>query len=159
MKKTLKLIPAIAMLLISAVMLSTATFAWFSMNNRVTVTGMTLTTKVSSNLLISADNVEANFANTLEQERTGLIEPASTINGIAYYWTATSNVAGSGDAIANTYTLYNEDTELAFAAADKTNYDNEFNVNYGFPSPTASATGVALAVGVEGRVLAMNVDG
>ncbi len=35
MKKTRKLIPALAMLLLSAVMLSTASFAWFSMNTSV----------------------------------------------------------------------------------------------------------------------------
>ena len=42
MKKTRKLIPALAMLLISAVMMSTASFAWFSMNKQVTATGMTI---------------------------------------------------------------------------------------------------------------------
>lgn len=43
MKKTRKLIPALAMLLISAVMMSTASFAWFSMNEEVTATGMNIT--------------------------------------------------------------------------------------------------------------------
>ena len=34
-----KLIPAICLLLVSAVMLGTSTFAWFSMNATVAVTG------------------------------------------------------------------------------------------------------------------------
>ena len=38
-----KLIPAICMLLISACMFGTSTFAWFSMNNTVTVSGMEVT--------------------------------------------------------------------------------------------------------------------
>ncbi|MBO4934899.1 MAG: hypothetical protein J5441_07030 [Clostridia bacterium] len=35
-----RLIPALAMLLVSAILLGTSTFAWFSMNNQVTATGM-----------------------------------------------------------------------------------------------------------------------
>lgn len=45
-----KIVSAIVMLLISTVLLGTSTFAWFSMNNKVTISGMTVTTKVSSNL-------------------------------------------------------------------------------------------------------------
>ena len=39
-KSTRKLIPAFAMLLISAVMLSTASYAWFATNNTVRASGM-----------------------------------------------------------------------------------------------------------------------
>jgi hypothetical protein len=52
MKATRKLIPAIAMLLISAVMMSTATFAWFSTNSTVDVTGMTITAKANNTYLV-----------------------------------------------------------------------------------------------------------
>ena len=38
-----KLIPAVAMLTTSAIMLSTATYAWFTMNKEVEVTGINLT--------------------------------------------------------------------------------------------------------------------
>lgn len=40
MKKFKKLIPALCMLLVSAVMLGSTTFAWFSMNTTVTASGM-----------------------------------------------------------------------------------------------------------------------
>ena len=40
MKLTRKLIPAFVMLLVSAVLMSTASFAWFAMNTNVTATGM-----------------------------------------------------------------------------------------------------------------------
>lgn len=43
MKLTKKLIPAIVMLMFSAVMLVTSSFAWFSMNKDVTATGMSVT--------------------------------------------------------------------------------------------------------------------
>lgn len=56
MKKFRKVIPALCMLLISAVLMSTSTFAWFSMNKKVTATGMQITAK-SDNiyLLISSE--------------------------------------------------------------------------------------------------------
>ena len=45
MKLTKKLIPALGMLVLSASMLVTSTFAWFSMNDRVEAKGMTVTAK------------------------------------------------------------------------------------------------------------------
>jgi hypothetical protein len=45
MKLTKKLIPAIGMLMLSAVMLVTSSFAWFSMNDTVKATGMNVTAK------------------------------------------------------------------------------------------------------------------
>ena len=142
MKKTLKLIPAIAMLLISAIMLSTATFAWFSMNNRVTVTGMTLKTQVSSNLLISPDTTEGNFTTTLEQARTAKLEPTSTADG-ASFWYTTSAYANGAKATGD-WAEYDEATALTDADtfAAKTNYDADFNAAYaitGAPPGTAAA--------------------
>ena len=43
MKLTRKLIPAFAMLLVSAVLMSTASFAWFAMRDTVTASGMEVT--------------------------------------------------------------------------------------------------------------------
>ena len=66
MRNTLKkLVPAIVMLLISASLLGTSTFAWFSMNRAVKVTGMSITTKVDDSLSIAEHNSEANFGNSL----------------------------------------------------------------------------------------------
>ena len=61
MKKTnRKLIPAVAMLLVSAIMLSTASFAWFSMNDTVHANNMKVTAKTESGfLLISGDKTTA----------------------------------------------------------------------------------------------------
>ena len=54
-KAALKLIPALCMLLISAMMLGTTTYAWFSMNNQVTATGINITARnASGNLIIGA---------------------------------------------------------------------------------------------------------
>ena len=51
MKMTRKLIPALAMLLVSAIMLSTASFAWFASNNKVTAQDMTVTVQTTASFL------------------------------------------------------------------------------------------------------------
>ncbi len=52
MKATRKLIPAIAMLLISAVMMSTATFAWFSTNSQVSANSLIVSAKADTTFLV-----------------------------------------------------------------------------------------------------------
>jgi hypothetical protein len=52
MKTTRKLIPAIAMLLVSAVMLTTASYAWFTMGNQANATGMSVQAEAASSMLI-----------------------------------------------------------------------------------------------------------
>ena len=48
-----KLIPAVAMLTTSAVMLSTATYAWFTMSREVEVTGIKLTATTPQTIEVS----------------------------------------------------------------------------------------------------------
>lgn len=55
MKKMRKLIPAFAMLMVSAIMLSTASFAWFSSNTKVTATGMQVQATSSGGLAIAVN--------------------------------------------------------------------------------------------------------
>jgi hypothetical protein len=59
MKKMRKLIPAFAMLMVAAIMMTTASFAWFTMNDKVTATGMEIQAKASGNLLISQSPMTA----------------------------------------------------------------------------------------------------
>lgn len=59
MKKLRKLFPAFAMLLVSATVLASTTFAWFSMNNKVTATGMEVTAKANTQYLVIANTAEA----------------------------------------------------------------------------------------------------
>ncbi len=58
MKKFRKLVPALCMLLISAVLLGTSTFAWFSMNTTVTATGMQVTAKSNFTYLVIGKTAE-----------------------------------------------------------------------------------------------------
>lgn len=71
MKLTKKLIPALGMLVLSACMLVTSTFAWFSMNDTVKATGMSVTAKgeqvylqiINPNGTGSGDNNDKVFVN------------------------------------------------------------------------------------------------
>ena len=66
MKATRKLIPAFAMLLIAAVMMSTATFAWFSTNSQVTAQGFNVTVKADNAYIViseTADDVNGKATN------------------------------------------------------------------------------------------------
>ncbi|MBP5428351.1 MAG: hypothetical protein J6Z04_03590 [Clostridia bacterium] len=133
-----KLIPALALLLVSAVMLATSSFAWFSMNTTVTVTGMSVTTKASSNLLISATTTEEDFKpDPLTQTRNGILEPVSTIDGSNFFYTTDAKADGSKNkaitgAGAVPYVAYSEDATPAIVGTNsgKTTYDDEFNEAY-----------------------------
>ena len=66
MKKLRRLVPAFLMLLLSATLLSTSTFAWFSMNKTVTATNMkvTVTTDNTYLLINTGDNDTASEIQT-----------------------------------------------------------------------------------------------
>jgi len=61
MKKFKKLIPAFCMLLVSAIMLGSSTFAWFSMNNKVTASNMSVQAKSNSTFLQIAKKGETSY--------------------------------------------------------------------------------------------------
>ena len=97
-----KLIPAIAMLLLSAVLMGTSTYAWFSMNTKVTATGMQVQAKAESGLLISADLTAESWANSDASTYASAISmvPTSTKTGAAGEWyhnssTSADNATGS----------------------------------------------------------------
>ena len=64
MKKFRKLIPAFVLLLISTAIMSSATFAWFSMNTQVTATGMQVTAKSNNTYLLIGDTWTTDAATT-----------------------------------------------------------------------------------------------
>lgn len=128
---------AAAMLLLSATMLGTSTYAWFTMSREVTVNGMEVRTKVSSNLLICDTNVEADYSNLeLAQIRKVLLEPVSTVTATNTGFYYTLDAAADGHKVQtlsdDPYILYNESTTLTNedTAAGKTKYDTSFNSKY-----------------------------
>ena len=83
-----KIIPSICMLLVTAVLMGTSTYAWFSMNREVKATGMQVSAVTSSNLVISKTNEGAvttvNDFNISYTTKTALT-PASSANGKAFF--------------------------------------------------------------------------
>ncbi|MGN0587681.1 MAG: hypothetical protein ACI4JF_10375 [Oscillospiraceae bacterium] len=55
-----KLIPAVAMLALSVVTLSTSTYAWFTMNKEVQMTGLNMTAATGEGMEISLASVTGN---------------------------------------------------------------------------------------------------
>lgn len=150
MKKTIKLIPAIVMLLVSAILVSTSTYAWFSMNTKVNVTGMEIKAVVQDNLLIAkatsgaADTdgeLETAYQKALTDRIVAILEPASTVDGVKYYYTATDNVVGSGDAITDNYISYtNYASETVYGTQEgASGYTDKFSQNYGVSAEKAGA--------------------
>lgn len=86
MKKFKAIVPALAMLLVSAVLLGTSTFAWFSMNDEVTVSGMQITAKSDQHYLIvgstndldALQNKATGNQTTVELKNPGSTDPLST---------------------------------------------------------------------------------
>lgn len=101
-----KLIPAICMTLIAAVMLASSTFAWFSMNTQVTATGMQVVAKSDNTyLLISSTNNTAGAIQTENMITTALTvsdadakvypcAPATSSTEVAYLTTSGKTVDG-----------------------------------------------------------------
>jgi hypothetical protein len=98
-----KLIPAAGMLMLSAAMLGTSTFAWFTMNKEVTLTGMEVKATVSDSLLIAnstkgtAHAGEDTFSNGTNFAITGILQPVSTVSAAnnSYFYTYDAKADGS----------------------------------------------------------------
>jgi hypothetical protein len=103
-----KLAAATAMLTISALMLSSATYAWFTMNKEVSVTNMQVRALAEDGLLV---NEAAAPGNTWDEEATAaqtsssklsMLHPASTADGTTWYHAASTKYNDAADASAGT---------------------------------------------------------
>ena len=81
-----KLIPAMCLLLISALLLGTSTYAWFSMNTAVTATGMQVKAQAESGIVISNANQETwNASASAKDTAVAELLPTSTSNFTKWY--------------------------------------------------------------------------
>lgn len=101
-----KLIPAAGMLAVSAMMLGTSTFAWFTMNKEVEVTNMQVKARAEAGLLINevADKSDPNWddqATALSLPGTALT-PTSTTNGTNWFHANSKIASDEAGATANT---------------------------------------------------------
>jgi len=122
-----KMVPALGMLMVSASMLATSTYAWFTMNDTVTVTGMELKTKVSGNLLICDDNMENSYSTALSQSVKGILEPVSSVTGQTDSFFYTVAAKANGDAIEDKYVDYDV---TGLGAATAATWGNKFSEDY-----------------------------
>ena len=76
MKKFKKVVPALCALLVSAVMLGSSTYAWFSMNTKVTATGMSVTAQSNSTYLVISKT------NTLGTDISAALTVDNAVGGI-----------------------------------------------------------------------------
>lgn len=115
-------------------------YAWFTMNKMVTVTGMEMKTKVSGNLLICADNVEANYSpNNLSQSVKAVLEPTSSVTGQTNSFFYTVNGKANGDAVEDAYKDYDGYGLTATGTGfNSTDYTNWFSQDYGITKDGAN---------------------
>ena len=101
-----KLIPAIVMLVVSAVVLSTASYAWFTTAENVSASGMQVTASAPASILIrgasnntawTAFSSQLNFADIYSGD-DALLTPTSSWDGVTFYGPgAATDVAGGMD--------------------------------------------------------------
>ena len=150
MKKIEKLLPAIFMMLVSVALLASSTFAWFSMNKTVTVTGMVVKVRGTDNVMIAnADEIEEAFNNSddteelydfsIEQQITANLRPASTVDGVNFYYADTKGISSTG-ALRDPNGTYISYGARNASDGSQSNSDPEevvqFNRNYGLTSYT-----------------------
>ena len=105
MKKFKKVIPALCALLVSAVMLGSSTYAWFSMNKTVTATGMEVTAQANtqyfvittaldgSNKFVPGNATEA----TLTKISGGITSGSNNVNPVALMKAGTTDFYTQGN--------------------------------------------------------------
>lgn len=130
-----KLIPAIAALATSAVMLSTSTYAWFTMNKTAEVTGLKMSATAGASLeislgKISEGNIVAPAIDSTSWKQSidindyykaiGKLKPASSNTSLTLYSVKNSDVYAGGTKVKDDADVVavkkNETAELSFTA-------------------------------------------
>lgn len=158
MKKSRKLFPAITLLLISALLLSTASYAWFTMNTTVSATGIDLTVQTANSLLINstigAEVTGTGWTNTFNVTNptiTDGLKPASSLDGTSLIYVSGNNSTGK---------LSATDTDATATTATKNvNYvDYDFSLLYsGEPDEGKTTKEISILIG-EGNTAITSED-
>ena len=120
MKNMRKLIPAIAMLLVSAVMMSTASFAWFTSADVATATGMQVKAKASGGIAIGTytDSTTppdaATFGSTVSAGYKNITGTTASIKPVSFDGTAWA------EATAGASTSYEKNGSYSAVASNST---------------------------------------
>jgi hypothetical protein len=89
-----KLVPALCLLLISALLLGTSTYAWFSMNTTVTANGMAVKARAEEGLVIS-NAVAGTYDQTAASSKTSVAElyPGSSADLVTFLHSTSTDPA------------------------------------------------------------------
>lgn len=152
---------AIAMVLVAAVALGSATFAWFVNNTKVTADKVSVTAKAANTLLISHDNENAwgTTAKFKAEEATEFV-PVSTIDATSFYkdskWATETGATQKGEYTAVEFTTadaakdYFTDTFKIKSSQDCGLYlddETEFTMENSGDADTLKSMRLALVVG------------
>ena len=143
-----KLVPAIIMLIVAAITMSTASYAWFTMSNRVEVTGINLSVVAPTNLLIREKGI-GNFTNsiTVAANPSGKLSHASSEKGEVMFTVENpiANVKPDGTLKADTNIVT---TTTPVASTDGYYVDFEFElINTGSTVATIGLNNLQINVG------------
>ncbi len=136
MKKTRKLIPAFAMLLIATLMMSVASYAWFSMSTTVTATGMSVKAQASGSLLISNEYNGTYGASVAFTEDDIVLQPATYVENLTTLKDATgAALTGTNSYVYVTNTNAVDQTtglgnDLRYAIVNNTTGDPDYYKDY-----------------------------
>ena len=165
MKKMRRMIPALCMLLVSAIMLSTASYAWFTMNDAVTASGMQVKAEAAGALIISKSPLTSaggepsvEFNSTVKSltqitlDKDTWKQPDTVENG-AIIDQVTGVVTGKTELVevnisnreSNSY-FYDEEIYIGVAGAKKENQQLELTLTA--PSSAAGTATYAYAIAV-----------
>ena len=113
MKLSRKLLPALAMLLVSAVMMSTASFAWFSTNTTAAANGINVQIATAQNLLISADGADQFKSSYGAGINKTSMAPASAdvVASPEFYYVTTAGAIQPDSSAAASDTVFAKDTD------------------------------------------------
>lgn len=135
MTKFKKIIPALCMLLISAVLMGTSTYAWFSMNTTVTATGLSVTAKSNAAYLLISDAENKNGSNTESLSETVAASYANTetnadkkVYPVTFFSNATAETAIGNIKLSETQN-YSEATWIGANKWFTANNSNSGNAN------------------------------
>jgi hypothetical protein len=126
--KMKKLIPALCMLLVSAILLGTSTYAWFSMNKTVTAESMSITaTSANPYLLISETetgtfdtDADAMVVTPAAATALKLVTPLNVASNIAHYATL-ANKNNDPDPVTTTPTKFTNAASVLWGTTTSSN--------------------------------------
>ena len=141
MKKFRKLIPALCMLLVSALFVGTSTYAWFSMNSSVQATDMMVKAKSNARyLLIGDDKAKAEgtaktdaAGNALTNEHDALYATTGNDNQTCYptaYYTEAGTLNGHDTEAGKWYTTTSDTHDQAVSGSAEITEVTEGNKDY-----------------------------